>query len=392
MSIILLALEIVLLFIRYYSHIYFHIISIDDAEKKFTGTQAGTFLIGESESKPETHTLSVNNGINILHYHIHTKSNEYYIYSEVKFNSLNELVHFYMLQAGYMNCTLTVPITKPVNIPTSQDMWEIERSSIEFSKLLTAGIFGETWEGRWNTKRSVIIKTNIATSIPQETFFKEANILKKLHHDNIISLYGVCTKEYPFYIVTELMRNGNLKEYLNTTTRSHLTQHELMDIAGQVANGMIYLGEQDYIHCDLKTENILVKLKYYGSTILVDVKIANFHLARHLNGNKYYTIEKGTRLAIKWTAPEGYTRTSNRLSIKSDVWSFGILLWELVTKGRIPYPGMTNQQVHDAVLKGYCIPEPENCRKPFYQIMLDCWKLNDDERPTFNNIQRYLLG
>ena len=387
------AFEIILLFIRYYSHIYFHIISLFDAEKKFTGTQAGTFLIRESKSRPETYILSINNGVNnISHYHILTKSNEYYIYSKVKFNSLNELVHFYMLQAVYLYHTLTVPVTKPVNIPTSQDMWETERSSIEFSKLLTAGMFGETWEGRWNTKHSVIIKTNIATNIPQETFLKEANILKKLHHKNIISLYNVCTKEYPFYIVTELMRNGNLNEYLNTTTGSHLTQRELRDIAGQVANGMIYLEEQDYIHCALKAENILVEQKYYAGKILLIVKIANFHLARHLNGNKYYTIEKGTPLAIKWTAPEGYTRTSNRLSIKSDVWSFGILLWELVTKGSLPYPNMTNQQVREAVTQGYCMPEPEDCPKPFYQIMLDCWKLNDDERPTFNNIQRYLLG
>ena len=80
------------------------------------------------------------------------------------------------------------------------------------------------------------------------------------------------------------------------------------------------------------------------------------------------------------------------MSIKSDVWFFGILLWELVTKGSLPYPVMTNEQVHEAVPQGYCMPEPKDCPKPFYQIMLDCWKLNNDGRPDFNHICRYLLG
>ena len=298
------------------------------------------------------------------------------------FDSLNELVHHYMLKTDGLCCSLTVPVTKPVNIPTTQDKWEIERLSIKFVKCLTVGEFGETWEGYWNNKLSVMIKTNIATNIPQETFLKEANILKKLRHENIIPLYGICTKEYPFYIVTEQMKTGKLNEYLRTKRGSKLTPLELIDIAVQVANGMIYLGEQDYIHCDLRAENILV-----GDYNII--KIANFHLAQHLNGNKYYTYKKATRLAVRWTAPECYTLYQT--SIKSDVWSFGILLWELVTKGREPYPGMTNQQVHEAVPQGYRMPEPKDCPKPFYQIMLDCWKLNDDERPNFNNIHHHLL-
>ena len=344
--------------------------------KKLTGIQAGTFLIRKSESNPGTYSLSINDGDTIQHYRILTESNKYYITKRVMFDSLNELVHHYMLQADGLCCSLTVPVTKPVNIPTTQDMWETERSSIEFVKCLTAGEFGEIWVANLLTEvSSVMIKTNIATNIPQEGFLKEANILKKLRHDNIIRLHGVCTKEYPFYIVTELMENGNLKEYPYVSIYS-------IDITVQVANGMIYLGEQDYIHCDLRAENILVG---EHNTI----KIANFHFARHLNGNKYCTIERSTRLAVRWTAPEGIT--SNQLSIKSDVWSFGILLWELFTKGRVPYPSMTNEQVLDAVPQGYRMPEPEGCQEPFYQIMLDCWKLNDGERTHFDDIHYQLL-
>ena len=373
------------LFNRFKSCIYFHIIRRNDAEKKLTGSraQAGFFLIRQSESNPRTYSLSMNDGATIRHYRILIESNKYYMENRVMFDSLHELVHHYMLQADVLHCTLTVPVTKPVYILTTQDMWEIERSSIKFVKCLTAGEFRETWEANLVTEvSSVMIKTNIATNIPQEIFLNEANILKNFSHDNIIRLHGVCTKEHPFYIVTELMKNGNLKEYLRTKTGPNLAPKELAYIAAQVANGMIYLGEQNYIHCDLTAMNILVGERN-------TVKIANFHLARHLNGNRYYTIEGGTRLAIRWIAPEGII--SSRLSIKSDVWSFGILLWELVTKGSLPYPGMTNQQVCEAVIEGYRMPEPEDCPEPFYQIMLDCWRLNDDKRPTFNNIHYDLL-
>ena len=362
-------------------------ISRNDAEEKLAGTQEGTFIIRDSESTVGRYSLSVNGGATIRHYRILTEDYKYYVTKRVMFRTLNELVHHYMLQADGLCCALTVPLTKPVDTPTTQDEEnEIQKSSILFVKCLTVGEFGEIWEANLLTEvSSVMIKTNIATNIPQETFLKEANILKKLRHDNIIRLHGVCTKEYPFYIVTELMETGNLQAYLNHHNGMgwNLMPSKIIDIAVQVANGMIYLGEQDYIHCDLRAENILVG--EYNT-----IKIANFYLARHLNGNKYYTMEKGTHLATRWTAPECYT--SKRLSIKSDVWSFGILLWELVTKGSLPYPGMTNQQVREAVPRGYRMPEPKDCPEPFYQIMLDCWKLNDDERPTFNNIRRHLLG
>ena len=311
------------------------------------------------------------------------------------FGSLNELVHHHMLQANGLSCLLTVPLTKPVNKPTTPDTCEIEKSSIEFLKCLTAGEFGEIWEANLPTEvSSVMIKTNIATNISQESFLNEANILKKLRHDNIIRLHGVCTKEYPFYIVTELMTNGNVKAYLKYQKKlgRHFKPSDLAYIAVQVVNGMIYLGEQDYIHCDLRAENILVGGIYaqLGSTIMHTVKIANFHLAQHLNGKKYWYTQKGTHYAQKWTAPEGYN--FSQFSIKSDVWSFGILLWELVTKGSLPYPGMTNEQVLQAVPQGYRMPIPKGCPEPLYQIMLKCWKLNDDERPTFRNIYHNLLG
>ncbi|XP_003391605.1 PREDICTED: tyrosine-protein kinase SRK2-like, partial [Amphimedon queenslandica] len=361
----------------YYKHVYYHVVSHDDAEKKLRQAdhQAGTFLIRDSESKPgQNYILSLSDGSNIKYYRIYTQNSKYYMTTHVQFDSLNDLVHHYMMEADGLPCSLTVPIFKQVNIPIAMSIeLKISKSSIKFFQCINAGQFGETWKGDCKDKGPVIIKTNIATNIVQETFLEEANILKKLNHKNIISLYGACTESYPFYIVTEPI-NGSLKDYLTT---NNPTPAELVAITIQVTDGMMYLGEQDYIHCDLRAENIL--LGDHNT-----VKIANFHLARHLNGNKYWIAKKKDKLAKKWTAPEGYTL--NRLSIKSDVWSFGILLWELVSKGKEPYPGMTDEEVKEAVSKGYHMPIPRDCPEPFKLLMMNCWKQNEYERPNFIHI------
>ncbi|XP_019858667.1 PREDICTED: tyrosine-protein kinase SRK3-like [Amphimedon queenslandica] len=367
----------------YYKYIYYHTVSRDEAEERLSqaDTQAGTFLIRESISGPNT--LSVKDGVTIRHYHISIENNQYYINPRVKFDSLNDLVQHYMTEADSLPCSLTVPIPKQANTPIAKNKeLEINKSHIKFEQCINAGQFGETWKGDWKDKGPVIIKTNIATDITQETLLVEAGILQKLHHKNIISLYGVCTESYPFYIVTEPM-NENLKYYLNKTL---ITPAELVDIAIQVTEGMIYLGEQDYIHCDLRAENILVYINIGDHNT---VKIANFHLIQHLNGKKYWTVKEDTKVVLRWTAPEFFTL--NRLSIKSDVWSFGILLWELATKGKEPYPDMATEEVKEAVSKGYHMPIPRDCPEPFKQLMPNCWKNHEYKRPNFNNIIDILL-
>ncbi|XP_019859739.1 PREDICTED: uncharacterized protein LOC109587969 [Amphimedon queenslandica] len=365
--------------LKMHKYTYYHMVSRDKAEKKMSqaDTQAGTFLIRDSESKPGQHALSLNDGFTIRNYRIYIEDNKYYMNPRVKFDSLNDLVHHYMMKANGLACSLTVPMPKQVHticrtMAINKEL-KINKSKITSFKCLHVGKFGEIWKGDWKGKGTVTIKTNIATNITQETFIEEIIKLQKLHHQNIISLYGVCIESYPFYIITEPI-NGNLKQYLIT---NNPTPAELVDIAIQVTEGMIYLGEQDYIHCDLRAINIL--LGDHNT-----FKIANFHLAQHLNGNKYWTIEKGTKLAIRWTAPEGYAL--NQLSIKSDVWSFGILLWELATKGKEPYPGMTDKEVKEAVSKGYHMPIPQGCPEPFIKLIIDCGKYNDYDRPNFKNI------
>ena len=143
---------------------------------------------------------------------------------------------------------------------------------------------------------------------------------------------------------------------------------------------MAYLEEHSYIHRDLAARNVLV-----GEANMC--KVANFGLAWHIQGDTYNPPE-GTKFPIKWTAPEA--ALYNRFSIKSDVWSFGVTMCEVVTKGRMPYPGMNNPQVLEAVDRGYRMPKPDGCPDTLYEIMLSCWKDEPESRWTFDYLQSAL--
>lgn len=152
--------------------------------------------------------------------------------------------------------------------------------------------------------------------------------MKDLRHPRLIKLYAVCTKEEPILIVTELMANGSLHGYLQGRGKC-INIRQMVNIGAQVASGMAYLEAQNFIHRDLAARNVLVGK---GNS----VKVADFGLARMID-EEIYEACTGQRVPIKWTAPEGIM--SQRFSTKSDVWSFGILLTEIVTYGRAPYPG-----------------------------------------------------
>uniref|UniRef100_A0A2K5SD32 Tyrosine-protein kinase n=1 Tax=Cebus imitator TaxID=2715852 RepID=A0A2K5SD32_CEBIM len=147
-----------------------------------------------------------------------------------------------------------------------------------------------------------------------------------------------------------------------------------------IADGMAYIERMNYIHRDLRAANILV-----GENLVC--KIADFGLARLIEDNEY-TARQGAKFPIKWTAPEA--ALYGRFTIKSDVWSFGILQTELVTKGRVPYPGMVNREVLEQVDRGYRMPCPQGCPESLHDLMNQCWKKDPNERPTFEYIQSFL--
>ena len=193
-------------------------------------------------------------------------------------------------------------------------------------------------------------------------------------------MYAICSDREPIYIVTEYMSGGSLLDYLSKGEGINLQLPTLIDMAAQVASGMAFLEAQGYIHRDLAARNILVGESYI-------CKVADFGLARLIEDDEY-TAHEGAKFPIKWTAPEA--ALYNRFTIKSDVWSFGILMTEIVTKGRIPYPGMTNSQTISEVEKGYRMPIMSGCPEPLYNIMLQTWNKDPDNRPTFDYLQGVL--
>ena len=211
-------------------------------------------------------------------------------------------------------------------------------------------------------------------------FLTKASLIKTLSHPRIVSVVAVCTKKMPVYVAFELMKYGSLLKYLRNEGRS-LALPRLVKMASQVAEGMAYLEHQGYIHRDLGARSVLV-----GENEAC--KLANFHLAKAVHGQQTYRAPVDDKVAIKWTAPEAMKY--NRFSIKSDVWSFGVLLFEVITHGRFPYPGMRNNQVIDQLLQGYRMPQPMECPQRIYAVMLDCWKEEPNFRPSFKTLHQKL--
>ena len=265
----------------------------------------------------------------------------------------------------------------------TKDRWETPRDSIKLCQELGSGEFGVVYEGTWNGTKQVAVKTIKSGTMAGKDFVAEATIMMKLQHPYIIQLYAVCTDGEPNFIITELMLHGSLLDFLHDKGQA-LKLPQLVDMAAQVAAGMGYLEIHDYIHRDVAARNILV-----GKNNVC--KVGDFGLARFLMHNAEYFVDKtATRFPIRWTAPESL-RPPCTFSIKSDVWSYGILLTELITHGRTPYPGMTNAEVRQMVTEGHLrMSQPTGCSDAMHRIMLRCWTIYPKDRPTFAALQTQL--
>lgn len=340
----------------------------------------GAFLIRNSESRRNEFSLSVRDGRKVWHYRIRPRDHGgYFIRRRDTFPSLHDLVAFYTADAAGLCTRLDTPCVQTEKPATgglsynTRDSWEIPRDQIQLVRRLGSGQFGEVYEGLWNKTVPVAVKTFKQGKMNPHDFLKEAQVLKSLRHPKLLQLYAVCTQEEPILIITELMRNGSLLDYLRGR---RLPLPEQVYMGAQVASGMEYLENLNFIHRDLAARNVLV-----GNNNTV--KVADFGLSRLVLEDEYNASE-GARFPIKWTAPEALN--FSRFTTKSDVWSFGVLLMEIATFGATPYPGMTNIEVVQQVQQGYRMPQPKTCPHLLYNIMLECWANDPNSRPTFQTL------
>ncbi|XP_069832079.1 ephrin type-A receptor 3-like isoform X4 [Dendropsophus ebraccatus] len=264
---------------------------------------------------------------------------------------------------------------------------EIDVSNIRIERVIGAGEFGEVCSGRLKlpSKREICVaikslKVGYAEK-QRRDFLGEASIMGQFDHPNIIRLEGVVTKCKPVMIITEYMENGSLDSFL----KKHDGQFTVIQLVGMlrgIASGMKYLSDMNYVHRDLAARNILV-----NSNLVC--KVSDFGLSRVLEDDPEaaYTT-RGGKIPIRWTAPEAIAY--RKFTSASDVWSYGIVMWEVISYGERPYWEMSNQDVIKAIDEGYRLPPPMDCPVVLHQLMLDCWQKCRSDRPKFGQIVNIL--
>ena len=368
---------------------YFGVTKRMEAEKllMLNANVHGSFLVRISDGNNHAYSLSVRDQDTVKHYRIRLSEDNqfYYITKRVPFHSLVDLVNYYSKRADGLWVQLMKPCVK-IESPVTEGLthtfmkdFEVDRKLFVLERKIGQGQFGDVWQAEFTVnKMKVAIKT-LKEGMNPTDFKAEASIMRDLCHSKLIQLYGLCTIEEPIYIITELMSNGSLLDYLQTPVGKRLQLDTQIYIAAQIADGMAYLESRKFIHRDLAARNVLV-----GDNN--EVKVADFGLARVVKDiQNIYSAREGTKFPIKWTSPEA--AIYNKFSVKSDVWSFGIVLTEIITYGRTPYPSMSNQEVLQQVSRNYRMPKPPNCPDRLYEIMLNCWKHNAEERPTFEALK-----
>ncbi|XP_061782006.1 protein-tyrosine kinase 6b [Nerophis lumbriciformis] len=345
--------------------------------------EEGAFLVRSSENH-EDYVLSVRSSCRVKHFKIlQTPDGQFDLDRANRFSSLSHLVAHYCNNRLSNLDTLGQPCRRKEKVEEvhfPDDVWELPKDEFTLEDKLGSGYFSDVYRGCWKSRIRVAIKIiKNDTEVNHSEFQREVQILKRLRHRHLISLFAICTASTPYYIVTELMEKGSLQDLLRSPEGKQLDNMSLVDMAAQVAEGMAYLEELEMVHRDLAARNVLVGENYI-------CKVADFGLTQVIKEPIYLAYQKA--IPYKWSAPEAIS--SKLFTIKSDVWSFGVLLYELVTYGGVPYPGMTGKEAEEEVTKGYRMTSPPDCPKFISQMMQQCWSAEPAERPAFKELRLQL--
>ncbi|XP_013921468.1 PREDICTED: ephrin type-A receptor 1 isoform X1 [Thamnophis sirtalis] len=264
---------------------------------------------------------------------------------------------------------------------------ELDPSIVSIDTVIGEGEFGEVYCGALHfpgKERIVVAIKTLKSTYSDSTwwnFLREATIMGQFNHPNIVRLEGVVTKRNPMMIITEYMENGALDTFLRENI-DKFSSVQLVTMLQGIASGMTYLSDRNYVHRDLAARNIL-------ASHTLQCKVSDFGLSRILENDVEGTYEtKGGKIPIRWTAPEAI---ANRIfTSASDVWSFGIVMWEVFSYGDKPYGDMSNQEVMKSIEDGYRLPPPVDCPSILYELMKVCWSYDRTRRPRFREIQAQL--
>ncbi|KAM8921479.1 insulin receptor-related protein [Pelodytes ibericus] len=297
---------------------------------------------------------------------------------------------------GYPNGTLYASVNPEYFSATDMyvaDEWELPREKITIIKELGQGSFGMVYEGvakdivKNEPVTRVALKTvnELASMRERIEFLNEASVMKAFLCHHVVRLLGVVSQGQPALVIMELMTRGDLKSYLRSLRPEEENNHNgsqpslqrMIQMAGEIADGMAYLNAKKFVHRDLAARNCMVSED-------LTVKIGDFGMTRDIYETDYYRKGGKSLLPVRWMSPESLK--DGIFTPHSDVWSFGVVLWEIATLAEQPYQGMANEQVLHFVIDNGILEKPENCPDQLQELMSWCWRKNPKHRPSFIQI------
>ncbi|CAM9510741.1 unnamed protein product [Lampetra planeri] len=304
----------------------------------------------------------------------------YYVAENHLFENIPSLIHYHQhnsagLVARLKHSALTRARTASFSSGQSSQ-WEIDPSELSLLQELGSGQFGVVRLGVWKRVRgNVAIKMLHEATMSEDDFIEEAKTMMRLWHPKLVHFYGVSCRKRPFLLVTEYMEAGNLESFVRER-RGANSASQLLQMCADVCEAMAYLERESFLHRDLAARNCLVNAQ--GT-----VKVSDFGMSRYVLDDQY-TSSSGTKFPVRWSPPEVFL--NNKFSSKSDVWAFGILMWEVFSEGMLPYDPWSNSNVVEQVQAGYRLYRPERATQPVHLIMHSCWHERPEERPSFQSL------